>query len=375
MIYLDYNATAPILPHVEEIVHSLQSQLFGNPSSPHQIGQIARDELEKARKQIADLLQVDKRDLSFTSGGSEGNNTIVRSVLFSTSPQHIITSQIEHPSIFETCQQLQTLPHIQVSYLPVNAEGVVLPETLASAITPETTLITIMSANNETGVIQPIAELSKVAQKHSIPFHTDAVQAVGKLELALEEWGIQYATIAAHKFGGPKGIGVLYVKQGAPFSSLISGGKQERVRRAGTENVALACGMSSAMQWAFAHKETLNQKYAQWKSTLFEHLKTIPGFFLNGNLANTMSHTFNFGIVGIHAESLLIALDLEGICVSTGSACSSGALEASPVLLAMGLNKADAKSCLRISFGYQTTSEEINLLVERLKAHIHRLLN
>lgn len=371
--YFDYNATAVPLPNLSEKVTRARQSHFGNPSSPHKIGREAKDLLENSRHRLAQLLKVQPQELTFTSGGSESNNAVLRQFLWQTSRQHIITSQIEHPSVLETCRILEKMPHLEVTYLPVDRSGRVLPESLKAAIRPETKLISIMTANNETGMVQPIEALAEVAQDYQIPFHTDSVQGIGKMAVDWKKWSVQYATANAHKFGGPHGIGLLYVQQGTPFTGLISGGKQERVRRAGTENAALAFGFAEALLCALEHQETLAQRLTSFKSQCVTAFQSVAGFFLNGTFQNCLPNTLNVGWKGLSAESLLISLDLDGISVSTGSACSSGALEASHVLLAMGLEKSQARSCLRISMGWHTQQAEVDYLIERLLFHARRL--
>jgi cysteine desulfurase len=230
-----------------------------------------------------------------------------------------------------------------------------------------------MTANNETGNLQPVEELSKIAQENKISFHTDLVQAYGKMQLDLSLSGVNFASATAHKLGGPRGIGLLFVKQGSVFQSLISGGKQERVRRAGTENVILAVGFAKAVEWYLANQSSLRDRFLKFRGLILNEINKIKGIFLNTDLGNSMPHTLNFGCHGISAESLLILLDLDGIAVSTGSACSSGAMEASPVLLAMGLSRAEAKSSLRVSWGWSTTEADIDFFCQRLTFHIQRL--
>ncbi len=373
MAYFDYNATAILLPDLAEKMISVAQKQFGNPSSPHKIGRDAKDLLEESRSRIAQAIGVESQKLMFTSGGSEGNNTVLRQLLLKSKPQHIITSQIEHPSILETCRILEKTAHIAVTYLPADAAGMVRPESLSAAIRPETSLISIMMSNNETGVIQPIETLADIAKDHQIPLHVDCVQGLGKIPMDWEKWGVSYATVSPHKFGGPRGIGALYIQQGAPFAELISGGKQERVRRAGTENVMLAYGFAEALEWGIANRQSLSDRLNAFKVRIIRELEALDGFFLNGELAFCLPNTLNFGLAELSAESLLIRLDLDHVAVSTGSACSSGALEASHVLLAMGLKKAKAKSCLRISMGWKTTEEEVDYLIERVQFHAKQL--
>ena len=371
--YFDYNATAVLLPHIAEKMARVAQSQFGNPSSPHQKGREAKNILEDSRARLACLLGIEPDELLFTSGGSESNNSVLRQFLQTSEPVHIITSRIEHPSILETCRILERMSHIEVSYLPVDSEGRVVSETLKPAIRSHTRLISIMTANNETGVIQPVESLTAIAREYQIPFHVDCVQGLGKIPMDWREWGIHYASATAHKFGGPRGIGLLYIKKGSPFTSLIAGGKQERERRAGTENVVLAYGFAEALDWTLNHREAINRRMTSFKDQIIRIFQANEGFFLNGGRVRCLPNTINFGWHGLSAESLLISLDLDQIAVSSGSACSSGAIEASPVLLAMGLDKQKSKACLRVSMGWNTRQEEVDYFIERMLFHTKRL--
>ena len=372
-IYLDYNATSPLLPEVENVMSEVAQQTFANPSSPHWAGRNARFLLEEARDNLANSLGVKSQEILFTSGGTESNNTVLRQLLMNSAEQHLIVSAVEHPSVLETCRILGGQPNIQFTELAVDSSGIVEPGKLREALRPETSLISVMTANNETGNLQPVEELSKIAQENKIPFHTDLVQAYGKMQLDLSSSGVNFASATAHKLGGPCGIGLLYVKQGTAFESLISGGKQERVRRAGTENVVLAVGFAKAVGWYLGNQLSLRDRFSKFRDLILNEINKIKGIFLNTDLGNSMPHTLNFGCKKVSAESLLISLDLDGVAVSTGSACSSGAMEASPVLLAMGLSRAEAKSSLRVSWGWSTTEADIDFFCQRLTFHILRL--
>ena len=372
-IYLDHNATSPLLPEVENAMNEVAEQAFANPSSPHWAGRNAKFLLEEARDSLANSLGAKSQEIIFTSGGSESNNTVLRQLVMNSGEQHLITSAVEHPSVLETCRILAGQPNIQFTELAVDSSGKVEPEKLREVLRPETSLISVMTANNETGNLQPVEELSKIAQENKIPFHTDLVQAYGKIQLDLSLSGVNFASATAHKLGGPCGIGLLYVKQGTAFESLISGGKQERVRRAGTENVVLAVGFAKAVEWYLENQLSLRDRFSKFRDLILNKIEKTKGIFLNTDLENSMPHTLNFGCHNISAESLLISLDLDGIAVSTGSACSSGAMEASPVLLAMGLSRAEAKSSLRVSWGWSTTEADIDFFCRRLTFHIQRL--
>ena len=371
--YLDHNATSPLLPEAAHVMNEVAQQAFANPSSPHWAGRDARILLEDARENLAHSLGAKPQEIFFTSGGSESNNAVIRQFLMKSGKQHLICSAVEHPSVLETCRILADHPNIRFTELAVDSSGRLDPENLRTSIHSETVLISVITANNETGNLQPIEELTEIAHEYEIPFHTDLVQAFGKIEVDLRKSGVDYATATGHKLGGPRGIGLLYVKQGTPFQSLISGGKQERVRRAGTENVVLAVGFAKAVQWYLENRSKLREQFFLFRKSILREIEKLEGIFINTDLDNSLPHTLNFGCHGISAESLLISLDLDGIAVSTGSACSSGAMEASHVLLAMGLSRTDAKSSLRVSWGWSTTATEIDFFCKRLTHHILRL--
>jgi len=371
--YLDHNATSPLLPEAAHVMNEVAQQAFANPSSPHWAGRDARILLEDARENLAHSLGAKPQEIFFTSGGSESNNAVIRQFLMKSGKQHLICSAVEHPSVLETCRILADHPNIRFTELAVDSSGRLDPENLCTSIHSETVLISVITANNETGNLQPIEELTEIAHEYEIFFHTDLVQAFGKIEVDLRKSGVDYATATGHKLGGPRGIGLLYVKQGTPFQSLISGGKQERVRRAGTENVVLAVGFAKAVQWYLENRSKLREQFFLFRKSILREIEKLEGIFINTDLDNSLPHTLNFGCHGISAESLLISLDLDGIAVSTGSACSSGAMEASHVLLAMGLSRTDAKSSLRVSWGWSTTATEIDFFCKRLTHHILRL--
>ncbi|MDP7171319.1 MAG: cysteine desulfurase family protein [SAR324 cluster bacterium] len=370
---MDHNATSPLLPEVSVAMAEVEHLAFANPSSPHWAGRDARILLEDSREKLAQALGTKPQEIFFTSGGSESNNTVLRQLLMTSGEKHIISSSVEHPSVLETCRILAEQQNIQFTELAVDSSGTLAPDDLSAAIRPETELISLISANNETGKLQSIEELTKIAQQRQIPFHTDLVQAFGKIECNLSTSGIDYATATAHKLGGPRGIGLLYVREGTPFQSLISGGKQERARRAGTENVTLAVGFAKAVEWYLNNQSKLNEQFFKYRQSVLEEIAKLEEIFINTDLENSLPNTLNFGCHGISAESLLISLDMDGVAVSTGSACSSGAMEASHVLLAMGISRAEAKSSLRVSWGWSTSSEDIDYFCARLTHHILRL--
>ena len=372
-IYLDHNATSPLLPEAQTAMNDAAGKSIGNPSSPHWAGRDAKILLEQSRNSLATSLGAEPREIIFTSGGSESNNAVLRQLIVASGEQHLITSTIEHPSVLETCRILAKQPNISLTELPVDSSGLINPESLKDEILSQTTLISLMAANNETGCMQPIRELCQIAREHEISFHTDMVQTSGKVKLDLNKSGIDFASVTSHKIGGPRGIGLLYARQGTSFESLVTGGKQERVRRAGTENVTLAVGFAKALEWYLENQERLQKQNTHFREKVLDRISNIDGFFQNTNLDQSLHHTLNFGFSGISAESLLISLDLDGVAVSTGSACSSGAMEESHVLLAMGRSRAEAKSSLRVSWGWSTKEDEIDYFLDKLTHHIHRL--
>ena len=373
MIYLDHNATTPLLPEVQDTMEERFQNEYGNPSSPYLIGRQARDLLEESRNRLATLLGVKASELIFTSGGSEGNNMVLRQLLFREEPGHLIVSAVEHPSVLETAKWISRKESLSLSILPVDQTGKVFPKVLENNIRPDTCMISVMAANNETGTIQPFQDLAQIARNAGIDIHSDCVQYAGKCDLNLETSGLDYATLTAHKIGGPKGIGLLYIRDGSRFFPLISGGGQERNLRAGTENIAFACAFAESLEWFSSHREKLNQQWRGFKMMILQKLQELEVFFLLGDPESSLANTMNLGFQGISAESLLICLDLDKMAVSTGSACSSGAMEASHVLLAMGYSHQEAKSSIRISMGWNTSEEDILQLIEKLILHVQRL--
>ena len=375
-IYLDYNATAPLLPAALERIQAALRDYVGNPSSPHAFGQAARDALETARAGVASRLECSRRELTFTSGGSEANNTVFRAVAESPRPAHVITSPIEHPSILRCCDWLLA-QGIAVSYLPVDDQGVAVVDAVEGLLRPETRLISLMAANNETGVIQPLQRLAEIVRHAAggrpILLHSDAVQAFGRIPLPIFSWGYDAVTVAAHKLGGPKGIGALALRRPEAVPALILGGRQERDRRAGTESVALAQGFLAATEWVWEQGTALAERLARLRDRLVQRLSAGDGFFLNGAGARRLPNTASVGFEGVSAQSLLVAADLRGVAVSTGSACSSGSMEPSHVLRAMGLVPGRVEASLRISLGWATTEPEVERAADVLLAEADRL--
>ncbi len=374
-IYLDNNATTKT---DEEVVKAMMPYLlenYGNPSSIYKIGRENRRAVEESREKVAQILNCDTNEIYFTSGGSESDNTAIRGIAYSyiKKGNHIITSKIEHPAVLETCKQLEK-EGFEVTYISVKENGIIDLEELKKAIKPTTTLITIMFANNEIGTIQPIEEIGKIAKENNIIFHTDAVQAVGNIKIDVKQLNIDSLSLSAHKFYGPKGIGVLYVKKGVQFNKFINGGHQERNKRAGTENVAGIVGLAKAIELAYQNLEEHNNKIKELRDYYINQVKEkIPYIKINGDLDKRLPGNVNISFRFIEGESLLLNLDLKGICASSGSACTSGSLDPSHVLLAIGLPHEIAHGSLRISIGKYNTKEEIDYVVENLVEIVNRL--
>ena len=363
--YFDHNSTTPVSPEVLAVYLPVLLEVYGNASSIHHHGQMAKQQLETGRRQTAKLLGCTTKELVFLSGGTEANNLAI----FGVKPRHVITTRIEHPAVLNPCGQLER-QGAAVTYVPVGASGVVDPEDVRRAIRPETGLISVMHVNNETGAIQPIAEIAAIARASGVLMHSDGVQAAGKIPFSVEELGVDLYSISAHKMNAPKGIGALYVRKGISLEPMFFGGRHEQQRRAGTENVAGAVALgaaSAAVQWM---DEGLRDR--------LEHgiLDRIPDVTVNGERELRSPNTTNLCFDGIEGESLVIALDLKGFAVSTGSACSSGAVAPSHVLTAMGFSAQHAKSSVRFSLGRSNTMEQVDRLVEAIcssVAHLRRL--
>ncbi len=363
--YFDHNATTPVSAEVLEVYLPVLLEVFGNASSIHHHGQIAKQKLETARRQTAQLLGCTTKELVFLSGGTEANNLAI----FGTRPRHLVTTRIEHPAVLNPCAQLER-EGAAVTYVPVGSSGVVDPDAVRRAIRPETGLISVMHVNNEIGTIQPVAEIAAIARAAGILMHSDGVQAAGRIPVNVNELGVDLYSISAHKMNAPKGIGALYIRRGTPLAPMLYGGRHEQQRRAGTENVAgaVALGVAcSTVHWADgALRDRLQQGV----------LRRIPDVTVNGDRGFRSPNTTNLCFDGIEGESLVIALDLKGFAVSTGSACSSGAVEPSHVLTAIGLSAQKAKSSLRFSLGRSNTAEQVDRLIEAIctsVAHLRRL--
>jgi cysteine desulfurase len=376
-VYLDYNATTPVDPRVADAALPYLTTYFGNPSSAHSYAAQPRRAVADAREAIAALIGAAPGEIVFTAGGSEADTLAIRgSVLARGAPAgaQVITQPTEHPAVLEACAALARLHGTQVTYLPVRGDGVVDPASLAAAITPGTVLVSVMTANSETGVLQPIRELAAVAREHGVLFHTDAAQAAGKISIDVNDLGVDMLTIVGHKMYAPKGIGALYVRAGVPLEPLVYGGGQERGRRAGTENVALAVALGEAARLAEAELASGGpQRLRELRDLLHRRLdEQLPGLVnLNGHPELRLPGTLNVSITGVRGDQLLAAT--LAVAAATGSACHSGSTEPSPVLLAMGHDKDRAASALRLTLGRWTTREEAETAATEIAAAARRL--
>jgi cysteine desulfurase len=369
-IYLDHAATTPLDPRVLDAMQPVLRECYGNPSSMHRAGRAALHALDEARDTVAGVLGARGREIIFTASGSEADNLALKGVALEQRQrgkgQHLIVSAIEHHAVLHAAEYLQR-EGFDLTLLPVDAAGQVRPDDLRAALRPDTVLVSVMYANNEIGTLQPIAELGGICREHGVPFHTDAVQAAGLLPLDVDALQVDLLTLAAHKFYGPKGVGALYVRRGTPLLPQLHGGGQERQRRAGTENVPAIAGLAAALRLA----EERRADYAAHCATLRDRLidgalSEIPGTRLNGHRTQRLPNNANLSFAGGDAESLLLLLDQEGIYVSSGSACTSGALDPSHVLLALGLSPEEAGSSVRFSVGRGTSAADIGRVLEVL---------
>ncbi len=371
-LFFDYNSTTPVREEVIEEMLPFFAENFGNPSSVHQWGQKCSDAIENARERIARTLGAMPEEIVFTSGGSESNSTALIGTAWSfmERKRNIVISSIEHPSILQCASFLESRG-FSVTRVDPDARGVVQSERIEGALRNDTFLVSVMHSNNETGVLQPVQEIARIMRKRGIRFHSDAVQSIGKIEVEAEKLGADLLSISAHKFYGPKGIGALYVKRGTLLSPLIFGGGQERGMRGGTSMVPQIVGAGAAAELAVNECETFHERLSHLRNRFEERLlMDIPGSRINSGDAPRLPNTSNIFCGGVSAESIMIALDLEGIGVSTGSACHSGTVDPSHVLTAMGLSREEALSSLRISFGRNATLEDAFSLADRLKEKI-----
>ncbi|MBO4886148.1 MAG: cysteine desulfurase NifS [Clostridia bacterium] len=376
-IYMDNAATTRITPPVLEAMMPYLTDIYGNPSSIHGFGRDARRALEAARAQVAAAINARPSEIYFTGCGTEADNWAVRGAAYAQKRKgsHIITSAIEHHAILHTCQQLER-EGFTVTYVPVDEQGVVKLDELEKAITPETTVISIMAANNEIGTIQPIAEIGKIARARGILFHTDAVQAIGAIPIDVQALGVDLLSMSGHKFHAPKGVGALYIRTGVRLQRFMQGGAQERTQRAGTENLASIVGMGKAIELATANIAEKAEKISAMRDRLMRGIvETIPESRINGHLTQRLPGNCNVSIRYIEGESLLLSLDLKGIAASSGSACTSGSLDPSHVLLAIGLPHEIAHGSLRFSLSEENTMVEVETVLAALKEIVQRLRN
>lgn len=374
-VYLDNAATTALSPKVLEKMMPYLTDTYGNASSPHSFGQAARIGVEHAREQVARAINADPSEIVFTGCGTESDNTVLFGVAerYAKKGDHIITTNVEHHAILHSCAALEK-KGIKVTYLPVDKDGLVTPEQVRDAITDKTILVSVMFANNEVGTIMPIPEIAAVCHEKGVLFHTDAVQAAGHVPIDVKAMGIDMLSISGHKFHGPKGVGVLYERKGIRLPSYIIGGEQEKGRRAGTENVAGIVGLGEALELAVTNMNETSARMTRMRDRLIEGIEaTIPEVKLNGHRTKRLPNNVNFSIKYIEGESILLMLDMAGIAASSGSACTSGSLDPSHVLLALGLTHEVAHGSVRLTLGDDTTDEDIDYVLETLPKVAHRL--
>ena len=365
-VYADNAATTQMSDSVLKAMMPLLTDIYGNPSSLHSVGQIAKEHLEAARETVAECIGADPKEIYFTSGGSEADNQAIRSAAYigaRKGKKHIISSKFEHHAVLHTLDALKK-EGFTVTLLDVYSNGIVKPEDVANAITEETCLVTIMTANNEIGTIQPITEIGKICKEKGVLFYTDAVQAVGHIPVNVKDMNCDMLSVSAHKFHGPKGVGFLYARKGILLTNIIYGGAQERNKRAGTENMASIVGMATAIKDATDHLQENAEKVTAMRNRLIDGLKGIERSRINGDLEHHLPGTLNMCFEGIEGESLLLLLDAKGICASSGSACTSGSLDPSHVLLSIGVPVEIAHGSLRLSISEYNTMEQMDHIVK-----------
>lgn len=375
LIYLDNAATTKTAKEVVDAMLPYFSEYYGNPSTIYGLGAKSKEAVTDAREAIAQSLGAQTNEIYFTAGGSESDNWALKATAeaYEGKGKHIITSKIEHHAILHTCEYLEKRG-FEITYIGVDENGILKLDELRAAIRPDTILISVMFANNEIGTIQPIREIGEIAKEHGILFHTDAVQAYGQLPINVDEYHIDMLSASGHKLNGPKGIGFLYIRKGVKIRSFVHGGGQERSRRAGTENVPGIVGLGAAVKRAVRIMEEKTAKEIELRDALIERIsKAVPYCRLNGDRTRRLPNNVNFSFRFVEGESLLIMLDMEGICASSGSACTSGSLDPSHVLLAIGLPHEIAHGSLRLTLSEETTMEEIDTVVEAVKKIVERL--
>jgi len=374
-IYLDHSATTKLKKEVLDTILPFLTEQYGNPSTIYTLGREAKKAIDSAREQVAKAINAQPNEIYFTSSGTESDNWAIKGVAYANKQKgkHIITSNIEHHAVLHTCEFLEK-EGLEITYVPVDNEGILDLEQLKKAIRPDTILISVMLANNEIGTIQPIREISQLAKEHGIYLHTDAVQAIGSIPVDVNDLGVDLLSLSGHKIYGPKGVGVLYVKTGTKISPFIHGGGQERGKRAGTENVANIVGIGKAIELATQDIQAYSTHLQELRDmTIEEILKTIPHSRLNGHREKRLPGNVNISFEYIEGESILLMLDSKGVCASSGSACTSGSLDPSHVLLAIGLPHEIAHGSLRLTFGEENTKDDVKYLLEVLPPIIERL--
>lgn len=372
-VYLDHNASTPVHPEVVAAMLPYLSERFGNPSSIHGFGREARDALEAARETLARFLGVAPEEIVFTSGGTESDNLAIKGVAGARPGGHIITSQVEHHAVLRTCEALERAGHA-VTYLPVDGDGLVDPEDVRRALRPDTILVTVQGANSEVGTVMPVEEIGRIAADRGIPFHVDGVQTFGKVPFSVREAGIALLSMSSHKIYGPKGVGALYIRRGTRMVAVQHGGDHERRRRAGTENVPGIVGFARAVELRARDMGPEAARIAALRDRLWRGIQDgVPDVRVNGHPTRRLPGTLNTSFRGIEAESLILALDLKGVAVSAGSACTSGSLEPSYVLTAMGIPPDWALGAIRSSLGGGTTAEDVDYVLEVLPAAVRRI--
>lgn len=379
-IYFDHAATTPIDDRVLEAMMPFLKDNYGNANSAHQLGRTSKVAIEDARENIAKMLNAEPSEIIFTSGGTESDNAIIKGVVSGTGKKEIITSPIEHHAVLHPAESLEE-EGVTITYLQPNEKGIITAEQVSEAISDETALVSLMHVNNEIGSINPIKEIAAVCREKGVTFHSDTVQSIGKIPVDVKEIGLDALSVSAHKIYGPKGIGVLYVKNGTPWEPWLQGGSQERKRRGGTSNVPGIVGLSKAMEIALDELEENASHFKSLRESAIEQFQEKIGerFYINGPQTGGAPHVLNVAFLspekkGLDGEMLLLNLDIEGVCVSNGSACTSGAMEPSHVLSGIGLSQERSNSSIRISFGKHNTQEEVTYLVEKLEGILDRML-
>ena len=374
MIYLDNAATTKTAPEVVDAMLPYFSEYYGNASTIYSLGAESKKAMDHARQTIADSLGAKPEEIYFTAGGSESDNWALKATAeaYASKGKHIITTKIEHHAILHTCEYLEKRG-FEITYLNVDRDGLISLDELKAAIRPDTILISVMFANNEIGTIEPIAEIGEIAKEHGVLFHTDAVQAYAQVPINVDEMHIDMLSASGHKLNGPKGIGFLYIRKGVKIRSFVHGGAQERSRRAGTENIPGIVGLGAAVERAMRIMDTKTRKEIELRDYLIGRLENeIPHCWLNGHRTKRLPNNINFSFLFIEGESMLIMLDMKGICASSGSACTSGSLDPSHVLLAIGLKHEEAHGSLRLTLSEESTKEEMDIVAEEVKKIVQR---